>query len=238
MRIRSALSIALGVAFGAASLASLPVLTACSMAQGLNPENRLQDHVYMLNDEARWGRVDLAAGRCARAYRGAFVRSHRRWGRGISIGDLDVTNIAMMQAGAQSLVTYSWIDDDTMELHQTTVRQNWVGEGDGFALAGEDIVSGDDGLYLEVSGGPQRLLEADSEVLIDEDGVMGAALAGEMEDEHPEGATTSSGGESDAVSEGPTHAADGRELTPGERAIAAQPPRPRRRDSQGQLIQK
>ena len=234
MRIRSALSIALGVAFGAASMASLPMLSACSIAQGLNPENRLQDHVYMLNDEARWGRVDLAAGRCARAYRGAFVRSHRRWGRGISIGDLDVTNIAMMQAGAQSLVTYSWIDDTTMELHQTTVRQNWVGEGDGFALAGEDIVSGDDGLYLDVTGGPQRLPDADSELLIDEDGSMGAALAGEMQDEHPEGSASSAGGEA----EGPTHAADGRELTTGERAIAAQPPRATRRDSQGQLIQK
>ena len=242
MRIRSALSLALGVAFGAASLASLPMLTACSMAQGLNPENRLQDHVYMLNDEARWGRVDLAAGRCARAYRGAFVRSHRRWGRGISIGDLDVTNIAMMQAGAQSLVTYSWIDDNTMELHQTTVRQNWVGEGDGFALAGEDIVGGDDGLYLDVTGGPQRLVGADSEILIDEDGEMGAALAGEMQDEHPEGvSSTSDVAATDATSgdetSGPTHAADGRELTPGERAIAAQRPRPHRRDSQGQLIQ-
>ena len=143
MRIRSALSLALGVAFGAASLASLPMLTACSMAQGLNPENRLQDHVYMLNDEARWGRVDLAAGRCARAYRGAFVRSHRRWGRGISIGDLDVTNIAMMQAGAHT------------RMHQLIP----AGQNEPVALMGEELMrGGPHRVYLRALNAVRELL--------------------------------------------------------------------------------
>jgi hypothetical protein len=194
--------------------------TGCMMMQGLQPETRLQDHVYQLNDEARWGRVDLAAGRCASSYRAPFVRSHRRWGRGISIGDVDITNISMMQGGAQALVTYSWIDDSTMELHATTVRQSWISEGDGFRLAGEDIVAGADGLYLDVTGGPRRLPDADAAELdaveLVEDGDEGIASSEERDRE-----VSGQGGE--------------RALTPGERALASV--RPARFDSQGRRIE-
>ncbi|GAB4214048.1 MAG: hypothetical protein OHK0013_38430 [Sandaracinaceae bacterium] len=197
------------------SSALLAASTGCMMMQSLQPETRLQDQVYQLNDEARWGRVDLAAGRTATAYRVPFVRSHRRWGRGISIGDVDITNIAMMQGGAQALVTYSWIDDGTMELHATTVRQSWVSEGDGFRLAGEDIVSGDDGLFLNVTGGPQRLPDAE-----------GAEPFGEA----AEGIASSEELEHDVTGRG-----EDRAQTPGERALASA--RPARFDSQGVRIE-
>ncbi len=182
----------------------------CGLMQGLRPETRLTDQVNMLNDEARWGRVDLAAMRCAPTYRVAFVRSHRSWGRSLAIGDVDITNIAMQQGGAQSLVTYAWIDQRTQELRTTTVRQTWVGGTDGFALAGEDVVNGDDGLFIEVEGGPQRLPNADDGLLIGDPGESEASVS-----------------------------ADGRgigerEQTPGEQALAAS--RPRRVDSQGRRI--
>lgn len=195
--------------------------TGCGMMQGLRPETRLQDNVYMLNDEARWGRVDLAAGRCARSYREAFVRSHRRWGRTLAIGDVEITNLAMLQGGAHSLVTYSWIDQSTQELRTTTVRQTWVGDGDGFALAGEDIVGGDDGLFLDVPGGPRRLPNADDEVLMgdpDERIASQAELDQELHGSSGEGSNPDSA----------------RERTAGERALAAV--RPRRIDSQGRAI--
>jgi hypothetical protein len=218
MRLSSlALTTVLSISAGAALLAPS---TGCMMMQGLAPETRLQDHVYLLNDEARWGRVDLAAGRCSTEYRVAFVRSHRRWGRGISIGDVEISNIAMLQGGAQSLVTYSWIDDSTMELHATTVRQSWIGEGDGFRLAGEDIVSGDDGLYLDVEGGPQRLPDAENPELLGEAG-EGIATAEEIDRE------ITGQGE-------PAEPGAGRERTPGERALASV--RPSRFDSQGRRI--
>jgi len=217
MRLPSlALSTVLAISAGTALLAPS---TGCMMMQGLAPETRLQDHVYLLNDEARWGRVDLASGRCARAYRTPFVRSHRRWSRGISIGDVEITNIAMLQGGAHSLVTYSWIDDDTMELHTTTVRQSWVGDGDGFALAGEDVVSGDDGLYIDVEGGPTRLPEEDVDAMLEGDEEI--ASAEELDREV-------SGSAPDETDH------EDREPTPGERALAAS--HPRRRDSQGRVI--
>lgn len=218
MRLPSiAFGTVLSLSLGTAAL--LPS-AGCGMMGGLAPETRLQDHVHMLNDEARWGRVDLAAGRCARSYREAFVRSHRRWGRTLAIGDVDITNIAMLQGGAQSLVTYSWIDQNTQELHATTVRQTWVGDGDGFALAGEDIVSGEEGLYIDVPGGPHQLEGIEDEFLaIDPDDEI--ASAEELDREAhgtPEGASEEPRGEQ----------------TPGERALAES--RPRRIDSQGRAI--
>jgi len=221
MRLPSlALSTVLSLSAGTALLAPS---TGCMMMQGLAPETRLQDNVHMLNDEARWGRVDLAAGRCARGYREAFVRSHRRWGRDIQIGDVEITNIAMLQGGAQSLVTYSWIDQSTQELMATTVRQSWVGEGDGFSLAGEDVVTGADGLFLDVPGGPHRLPDEENADILGPDEDDEIASQEELDRE--------------AHGEAPTivaTAGGSREQTPGERALAAV--RPRRIDAQGRQI--
>ncbi|MBX7194529.1 MAG: hypothetical protein K1X94_20905 [Sandaracinaceae bacterium] len=220
MRLPSiALSTVLTISAGTALLAPS---TGCMMMQGLQPETRLQDHVVLLNDEARWGRVDLAAGRCARAYREAFVRSHRRWGRTIAIGDVEITNIAMQQGGAQSLVTYSWIDQSTQELHATTVRQSWVGEGDGFSLAGEDIIGGDEGLYLDVPGGPHRIEDGDGDVLGPDDDHEIASTEELDREIHGSGVSDESSGSE-------------REQTPGERALASA--RPRRIDSQGRQVE-
>lgn len=125
-------------------------LSACGVMQNLAPETRLSDQVYQLNDEARWGRVDLAASRCTPAYRPVFMAIHRGWGRNVHIGDVDVTNLALgMNDGtaANSLVTYSWIDESTMELHSTTVRQTWMSEGEGFRLHREEVIEGERQLY-------------------------------------------------------------------------------------------
>lgn len=204
-----------------AAAAALAPSTGCMMMQGLAPETRLQDHVVMLNDEARWGRVDLAASRCARGYREAFVRSHRNWGRTIAIGDVEITNIAMMQGGAQSLVTYSWIDQRTQELQATTVRQSWVGEGDGFSLAGEDVVTGAEGLFLDVPGGPHRLEGGEEGDVLGPDDDHEIASSAELDHE------IHGGGDSEASS-------SDHEQTPGERALASA--RPHRIDSQGRRI--
>ncbi len=122
-------------------------LGACGALNNLSPERRLQEHVHMLNDEARWGRVDMAAMRCAPEYRAEFVARHRMWGRGIRIGDADVTNIAMGDPNMSSLVTYSWIDESTMEMTESVVRQDWHSQGDGYKLVGEEVLGGETGLF-------------------------------------------------------------------------------------------
>lgn len=133
-------------------LAFTLALGGCQFMQNINPETRLSDIVYQTNDEARWGRIDLAAGRCASGYRAVFIATHRQWGRDVRVADADVTNLSLGEAdgGASSLVTYSWIDERTMELHTTTVRQRWASDGDGFRLAGEEIIDGDTALFEEI----------------------------------------------------------------------------------------
>lgn len=147
----------------------------CAAMQNLNPENRLADIVYRFNDEARWGRIDLAAMSCSNEYRIPFVTSHAEWGHDIQIGDAEVTNLALgtgeTGADAQSLVTYDWIDNAHMELHTTTVRQTWSGNGEGgFRLIAEVVLSGEEGLYEHVDGGPRTLAEVTAE-----DGLIGTA---------------------------------------------------------------
>jgi hypothetical protein len=50
-----------------------------------------------------------------------------------------------------------------MELHSTTVRQDWHGEGEGYQLIAELVVSGEPGIFEDVEGGPQTLEDAAAE---------------------------------------------------------------------------
>jgi len=109
-------------------------------------------------------------------------------------------------------VKYSWIDERTMELHETTVRQRWISAGEGFALAGEEIVGGEPDLLV---GAPVRDEDADS--------------AGDD--------TGEEGWEEVAVetAEAPADETDETAVASAEPATPA-PTRTRRRDAQGQLI--
>lgn len=124
------------------------MLSGCMLIDSISPQVRLGDQVHQLNDEIRWGRIDLAAQRVAPSHRRQFVQSHRAWGTTIRIAEADITN---MQLGlpddqAASLVTYSWFNERTMELSSTTVRQLWKGDGSGFVLSGEEVIAGDESL--------------------------------------------------------------------------------------------
>jgi hypothetical protein len=181
-------------------------LSGCMLLDAISPEVRLSDAVHQLNDEVRWGRIDLAAQRVATAHRVAFVAQHRGWGGDIRVADADVTNLEMgAEGGAASTVTYQWIDERTMELRATTVRQSWLGEGEGFVLTGEEIVAGDPEL---MDGAPVA------------NGAPEEARAGDV-------SLASAGGESDedVVAPGGDHVA----ATPA-------PARARHRDAQGRLI--
>jgi hypothetical protein len=121
------------------------VLAGCMLIDHVAPQNRLADQVHQFNDEVRWGRIDLAARRVDPAHRSHFLARHRAWGRDIRVADADVTNLelGLPEGRAASLVTYSWIDERTMTLRATSVRQIWRGEGEGFVLVGEEIVGGE-----------------------------------------------------------------------------------------------
>jgi len=172
----------------------------CTLIQGLSPETYLSDQVHQLNDEARWSRIDLAAMRVDPGYRETFTASHAHWGNAVRVADADVTNLTLGNGGdATSLVTYQWIDERSMELYATTVRQTWTGNGEiGFRLLREDILAGEPALYVTVAGGP-ALIEGNASLAasVDNGGLTtGAesAAVGDVGDTGPTGITASGSG--------------------------------------------
>lgn len=136
-------------------LAATALLSGCMLIDNIGPSQRFSDSVHELNEQARWGRIDLAMQGVTPEHRAAFIAQHRSWSHDVRVADVDVTNLEMQlpDGSLASTVSYSWIDERTMELHTTTVRQRWISAGDGFALASETIVGGEPDL---LDGAPVR----------------------------------------------------------------------------------
>ncbi len=170
----------------------------CTLIQGLSPETHFSDQVHQLNDEARWSRIDLAAMRVDPTYRETFTASHAQWGNRVRVADADITNLTLGNGGAAatSLVTYQWVDERTMELYATTVRQTWTGNGEvGFHLLREDIIAGEPALYVTVEGGPE-LVDGSASISasVDEGGLTSGAESSEIGDVGPTEITASGNG--------------------------------------------
>ncbi len=122
--------------------------------QNLTPTRQLQDTVYQLNDETRWARIDLASQRVTDDYRVHFLLAHRAWGHDIAIADIDPTNIQVDDDSehARSLVTVTWYSQSTMELARTVITQQWNRTDNGYRLASETIVGGDEQLFAPTEG--------------------------------------------------------------------------------------
>jgi hypothetical protein len=131
----------------ARQLTCFVILLAASgcFVQHLSSSQRLQEAVQGLNDEARWGRLDLAVGCVAPRYRNAFYTSRSRWSRSIQIADVEISQVVMGEKGrAVSVVMISWYDFAAMDLRQTLLRQRWQRGGSrGFMLVSEDVIDGD-----------------------------------------------------------------------------------------------
>ena len=155
------------------------ILAGCMMIDSISPQVRLSDQVHQLNDEVRWGRVDLAAQRVSASHRPAFIAQHRAWGSDVRVADADVTNMDMDLGDGRcaSYVAYSWIDERSMTLRTTTVRQIWRGEGEGFVLIGEEILGGDESL---LPGAPLASAAGDA---VGEDGSITSGGEGEADGE-------------------------------------------------------
>ena len=123
------------------------VLAGC-LFQNLSPTQGLSDQVYGLNDESRWDRLDLAVQRVAPRYRAAFMGSRHEWGRDIAIADTEVSALVVADdlASATSSVEISWVDQGSMELRSTVLRQHWIRTDNGYLLDEETVTSGDEAL--------------------------------------------------------------------------------------------
>lgn len=116
--------------------------------QNLSPEVRLRDSVVELNDEARWGRMDIATQRVAPAFREQFRLSHHRWGQDIQIADTEILGVKAdsEEGGAVSRVAVRWYDRRSMVLADTVLRQTWQKHKQSFILISEAVESGHPGL--------------------------------------------------------------------------------------------
>ena len=126
---------------------SLLALPGC-IFQALSPERQLTDQVHALNDEARWARIDLASERVSPEYRETFLLSHAAWGGDVQIADADLTNVTLAagNGSATSRVSMSWYDQRTLLVSSSVLVQEWTFTENGFLLAGESIVAGDERL--------------------------------------------------------------------------------------------
>ena len=122
-------------------------LGGCIM-QNLSPETRLRDSVIELNDEARWGRMDIATLRVAPSFREQYRLSHLRWGRDIQIADTEILGMKANKddGGAVSRVAVRWYDQRSMILADTVLRQTWQKHKQTFILISEAVESGHPGL--------------------------------------------------------------------------------------------
>ncbi len=124
-------------------------LSGC-LIQNLSPETRLRDSVIELNEGARWGRMDVAAGHVSPAFQNQFRLSHVRWGRDIQIADSEILAVNAHTeddgSGAVSRVAIRWYDHETMVIAQTIVRQSWQKHKQTFLLTNESVESGHPGL--------------------------------------------------------------------------------------------
>ncbi|MGB5811966.1 MAG: hypothetical protein WBG86_15610 [Polyangiales bacterium] len=120
-------------------------LSGC-LLQNLSPETRLRDSVIELNEGARWGRMDVAAGHVSPYFQNEFRLSHLRWGREIQIADSEILAVDAKTeddgTGASSRVAVRWYDQNTMVISQTVIRQSWQKHKQTFLLTSESVESG------------------------------------------------------------------------------------------------
>lgn len=111
---------------------------------------RLQDAVNGMNEEARWGRIDLAQGKVDERYKSTFLTHRKQWHKSFQPADLEVQRIDMKDDGAVSEVVLSGYDMASMELISATVRQNWKKDSGKFYLINEEIIDGSRSIFTEM----------------------------------------------------------------------------------------
>ncbi len=108
------------------------------------------DAARELNIEARFGRIDVAAGMAASDARDEFIRRHSTWGDNIRVVDVELGGLTMSDSShAVFQVDYSWMRMNEDTLRSTRIAQNWSSTNGAWALESEKRVAGDVGLFGE-----------------------------------------------------------------------------------------
>ncbi len=130
---------------------------ACVLSLGLGAcmmpppaSEKATDAARELNLAARFGRIDIAAGRAASEARAGFIQRRAMWGGAIRVVDVELAGLSMPDSDhAVFQVDYSWMRADEDTLRSTRVSQRWNSLKGGWALESEQRVAGDVGLFGE-----------------------------------------------------------------------------------------
>jgi uncharacterized protein YcfL len=122
------------------------ILAACAAH---NPIASVQEAARELNEEAQFGRTDVAMDRVAVAAREEYSAHHRAWGTNVRIADVEVAGMkAKGDHDVDILVRVSWYRANEADLRLTTLKQSWHDKS-GWRLVTEKRDDGDMGLLGE-----------------------------------------------------------------------------------------
>lgn len=160
----------------------VPIFFSACIFQNISPTEKLRDAVIGYNDAYRWNRLDLAVLMVDPPLRPKFRAEHHRWGKDIQIADSEILQVQVAgkeHATAVATVAYHWYDQRGMVIAETVVLQRYEKRKGGYAVIGEEVISGDARL-LEVPEGfefelPTEDDEASPAVERDEYAVRGEA---------------------------------------------------------------
>ena len=108
------------------------------------------DAARELNLAARFGRMDIAAGRAASEARAEFLRKRAMWGGDIRVVDVELAGMHMPDSDhAVFQVDYSWMRTNEGTLRSTRVTQRWTSLKGPWSLESEKRAAGDVGLFGE-----------------------------------------------------------------------------------------
>ena len=123
-------------------------LGACMMPPPAS--EKATDAARELNLAARFGRMDIAAGRAASESRAEFLRKRAAWGGEIRVVDVELAGMHMPDSDhAVFDVDYSWMRTNENTLRSTRVTQRWTSLKGPWSLESEKRAAGDVGLFGE-----------------------------------------------------------------------------------------
>lgn len=143
----------------------LPIILVSCIFQNLSPTEKLRDAVIGYNDACRWNRLDLAVLMVDPPLRPKFRAEHHLWGKDIQIADSEILQVQVVgkeSITAAATVAYHWYDQRGMTIAETVVLQRYEKRKGGYAVIGEEVVSGDPRL-LEVPEGFEFELPSEGE---------------------------------------------------------------------------
>ncbi len=122
------------------------VAIGCSSAS----QQTLDDVASLFHDDVRWGRLPAAETVVTASLRTAFDHHHEGWGTRVRIMDMEVEGIRTALGTGTIRVQVQWtLGEDSTDLRQSLIEEDWVNQGGAWQLHGESVVVGDADIFTQ-----------------------------------------------------------------------------------------